>query len=277
MDNTRRVLVAHNKIISRVIDGEFNKVVNKVIAGIIKKVIGSHNSYLIVLHLFVINDLFAVNNNVVAISSSTAPSSFVSLSKESLSNAQFESEVKRVESQMGGKIYMTNLANADTDANDLIKLKRQLEIEKAQADIKKLHNPTSTVKYNNLNEYNNSSGDWGNMQTTVTGVAINHGGKKIAWLQFADGGSLTVNVGSRVGKYMVNNITMEGIQLSYYSGKGKSKLQNLFLNRIYSALEKPKTQQNQRISPVFTPSPIVTSANIGVAGKDAIPPIVSMH
>ncbi|MBP9741744.1 MAG: hypothetical protein KBD37_00125 [Burkholderiales bacterium] len=159
-----------------------------------------------------------------------------------------------------------NLDGADNDANDLIKLKRQLDIEKAQADIKKLHNSTTS------NKGPSSAVDSTNAQTTVTGVAIDQDGKKIAWLQFADGGSLTVNIGSQVGKYIVREINMSGVELSYYSGTQHRELHSLWLKRAYEGTEGVKIRQNTKNMPVFSPSPIVTNANGG--DNDMVPPII---
>src|SRR5579863_481188 len=107
-----------------------------------------------------------------------------------------------------------NLANIDNTTDDLIGLKRKLEVEKAEAEIKRLHAA-------GVNNGSNIVRD--NIQTTVTGVAINQEGKKIAWLQFADGGSLMVNIGSLVGKYVVSDITMTGVRLSYNINKYKKR------------------------------------------------------
>lgn len=161
------------------------------------------------------------------------------------------------------KIIMSNLGGIDNNTADLVALKRKLEIEKAEAELKKI-----------------SSGGGGdsikepgfmpdNAQTIVTGVAINQEGRKIAWLQFADGGSLTVNIGSLVGKYKVSDITMSGVELSYLAG-GKGKSQHVFLNRAYYAPEKPK--QSSSLSMGFTPSPIITNANGN--SNEMVPPIV---
>lgn len=215
--------------------------------------------------------LYLLGNNRLAFAAASSKSN--SIARESLSLINVESE-NNVSSTVPA-INMNNLSSADNDTNDLLKLKRKLDIEKAQADIKKLHN--QSISGNNHNSASrNAIADAENAQTTVTGVAINQDGKKIAWLQFADGGSLTVNIGSKVGKYIVSDITMTGVQLSYYSGRGNRKVQTLFLSRAYYAPEKPKNQQNQKNNTFFAPSPIVTNANTG-SGEDMVPPIVSVR
>jgi len=161
-------------------------------------------------------------------------------------------------------ISNSNLTNIDNNADDLIQLKRKLEVEKAQAEIKRLHTGVSS----------NTSIMQDNAQTTVTGVAINQEGKKIAWLQFADGGSLTVNIGSLVGKYVVSDITMTGVRLSY--DINKNKLRSIFLKRAYYAVEKLKNQSNSSNKSFFNPSPIITGANTG-DGNEMVPPIVPVR
>ena len=140
-----------------------------------------------------------------------------------------------------------NLGAVDSNVNDLNQLKRRLEIEKAAAEIKKLNAPTER------------SAD--NAQTTVTGVAINHEGYKMAWLQFADGGTLTVNIGSKIGKYTVADINMTGVTLSHSGGK------TIYLKRAYPLVELRKATGSPTL---FAPSPIVTGANNSIN----VPPII---
>jgi hypothetical protein len=89
-------------------------------------------------------------------------------------------------------------------------------------------------------------------------------------LQFADGGSLTVSIGSQVGKYIVSEITMTGVRLN--SGKG-AKSGSVFLKRAYYAPEKAKNQSNGNNKSFFSPSPIITSSNTG-DDSEMVPPIV---
>jgi hypothetical protein len=165
------------------------------------------------------------------------------------------------------KVVMSNLGGIDNSTADLVALKRKLEIEKAEAELKKISNGGNS---------GSSAKDPGfmpeNAQTITTGVAINQDGRKIAWLQFADGGSLTVNIGSLVGKYRVSDITMSGVELSYTAG-AKSRAQHVFLKRAYYTPEKPR--QSSSASLGFTPSPIVTNANGN--GNEMVPPIVPIR
>jgi hypothetical protein len=161
----------------------------------------------------------------------------------------------------------SNLNSIDNNTDDLIKLKRKLELEKAEVELKKLKSSGSSEKTGN---------HIANAQTVVTGVAINHDGRKIAWLQFTDGGSLTVNIGSKIGKYTVSDITMNGVTLSYFTGRKKPIQHNVFLKRTYHVPEKPNNQTNNNINPFFTPSPVITGANTA-GGNDMVPPIVPVR
>ena len=162
------------------------------------------------------------------------------------------------------QINMNNLNNADGSADELLKLKRKVELEKANAELKKLQNPANSQNSDVANL---------NAQTTVTGVAINQQGQKMAWLQFADGGSLTVNIGSKVGEYTVSDISMNGVILSEVSNKNSAKVKRVFLKRAYYGPEKSR-QNIQNGSGTFAPSPIITNANTGL-GSEMVPPIVS--
>ena len=159
------------------------------------------------------------------------------------------------------QINTNNLDSADGMADELLKIKRKVELEKANAELKKLQSPP-------IINGKPSSGTFDNAQTTVNGVAINQQGEKIAWLQFADGGTLTVNIGSKVGQYTVSDISMTGVILaaSFKKGKGKS----VFLKRAYYAPEKSQ-QNNLHENTTFVPSPIVTNAN--TSGKEIVPSI----
>ena len=165
------------------------------------------------------------------------------------------------------QMNMNNLNNVDGSADELLKLKRKVELEKANAELKKLQSPP-------IINGKVSNGSLDNAQTTVTGVAINQQGEKIAWLQFADGGSLTVNIGSKVGEYTVSDISMTGVTLCAVSKK-RAKGKTVFLKRAYYAPEKSQ-QNNQRGNSLFAPSPIITNANTGNE-NDMVPPIVSIR
>ncbi|MCC2624346.1 MAG: hypothetical protein K0R14_219 [Burkholderiales bacterium] len=183
-------------------------------------------------------------------------------SKTVMVNPRDENRVLKNESA-ATKIVVSNLGGIDNNTADLVALKRKLEIEKAEAELKKISNGggSSAKDPSFMPE---------NAQTIVTGVAINQEGRKIAWLQFADGGSLTVNIGSLVGKYRISDITMTGVELSYSAG-AKSRAQHVFLKRAYYAPEKPK--QSNGVNLGFTPSPVITNANSG----EMVPPIVPVR
>jgi hypothetical protein len=158
-----------------------------------------------------------------------------------------------------------NLDAIDADSNDINKLNRRLQVEKVEAEIKKLKNGGVV---NNEKNANNE-----NAQTIVTGVAINSEGRKIAWLQFADGGSLMVNIGSSVGKYHVTDINMTGVTISEEIGHKKHKhLKTVFLKRSYATnISRHHGSNSSHKSMFFTPSPVITGAN----NTDSdVPPII---
>ena len=148
----------------------------------------------------------------------------------------------------------SNLNTIDKSASDIYELKRKVEIAKQEAEIQRIKNGGSSG--GGINE---------NSQTTVTGVAIDAYGKKIAWLKFADGGDLTVNVGSKVGKYTVADIAMSGVRL-------KNKANSIFLKRVYLSETYAQRTSTKTQAQNYLPSPVVTSAN----GSDTmVPPIVT--
>ena len=163
-----------------------------------------------------------------------------------------------------------NLAAIDKDANDLNQLNRKLQLEKVEAEIRKLKNSGNLERKENAHLNNDK------LQTIVTGVAINAEGKKIAWLQFIDGGTLMVNIGSSVGKYTVLAIDMAGVTLSEEVQNKKHKWpQTIFLKRVYAMNEVSKKHSTSAKNGFyFTPSPVVTSA---IGSSDYVPAIVPSH
>ncbi len=175
-----------------------------------------------------------------------------------------ESSLIITSSQIGVNSGLSNIDNLDHNAEDLMQLKRKLEIEKTQAELNKLKN----------NSVNQSIGDRFNqdqIQTTVTGVAIDENGRKIAWLQFADGGTLVVNIGSHVGKYIVSDITMTKVTLTYQPNSKHSKKNNIYLERIYTANLDKKSSNKGLSNMGLSPSPVITPAN---SENVMVPPIL---
>lgn len=162
----------------------------------------------------------------------------------------------------------SNLDAIDKDSNDLNQLNRKLQVETVEAEIRKLKS-SHVSSGGNENSANN------NVQTTVTGVAINAQNKKIAWLQFADGGTLTVNIGSSVGKYKVIDIDMTGVTIGEEVGS-KKHMKTIFLKRVYAMATPSKNHgnYNNKSSSYFTPSPVITGAN---SKSDYVPPIIPFN
>ncbi len=168
---------------------------------------------------------------------------------------------------------MNNLNGIDRDSDDINQLNRKITIEKAEAELKKIKNGAiGSIPGSGGNIVQSE-----NAQTTVTGVAINQSGKRIAWLQFADGGSLIVNIGSRVGKYTVSDISMTGVILQEITGTKHKNVQHLYLKRVYASVDAgKKSQSNNGANNVFfTPSPVFTDANTRNNENVVVPPIVT--
>ncbi|MBY0379125.1 MAG: hypothetical protein K2P99_01850 [Burkholderiales bacterium] len=162
--------------------------------------------------------------------------------------------VQQIKPQASSDIT-SNINSVDKSVSDIYELKRKVEIAKQEAEIQRIKSGGTSGSGSGINE---------NSQTTVTGVAIDVYGKKIAWLKFADGGELTVNVGSKVGKYNVANITMSGVTL-------KNKTNRIFLKRVY--MSETYAQRSSKPQPQnYLPSPVVTSAN---GSETMVPPIVT--
>jgi len=223
----------------------------------------------IIIVSFMISKIYAItnqnlNNNIPVHISSSIPNAMVTKNINNIPNGLHDNNLKAIASNPNETVRSkNNLSEIDNTTEDLIKLKRKLEVEKAQNEIKKLKNGG----YDSSGNFNE------NAQTTVTGVAINQEGKKIAWLQFTDGGSLTVNVSSKVGKYIVDDINMSGVKLSYYTGKKHTIKHSIFLKRIYLSEEKINSQANSNSS-IFAPSPVITGAN--TSNNEIVPPIISV-
>ena len=139
------------------------------------------------------------------------------------------------------------LNSADRDVNELNSLKRKTEIQKATMELRKASHPDGIVT---------------DSQTTAIGVVINQAGGKFATLQFIDGSTLDVEIGSSVGTYKVSAIDMSGVRLVNCVGiKCASKL----IKRAY-----PQTTVNN----VNTKSKNYTSTPIFGSATTEVPPIV---
>ena len=139
------------------------------------------------------------------------------------------------------------LNSADRDVNELNSLKRKTEIQKATMELRKASHPDGIVT---------------DSQTTAIGIIITQNGDKLATLQFIDGSTLDVEIGSKVGNYKVSYIDMSGVKLVNYNGH---KCESKFIKRAYP--QTAITTVNTK-SKVYTSTPILGSANTEV------PPII---
>lgn len=161
-----------------------------------------------------------------------------------------------------------NLDGIDKTSRDILEINRQLELAKKKNELRQQEAGGTQSNSGAGGPSLNS-----NSQTTVLGVSINGAGKRFATLQFADGGTLDVEIGSKVGKYVVKEIEINKVVLGSSSKKSKG---GIVLNRFYENSSKPRNSQTPTNTfNSFTPSPVTTDANMN--GSQMVPPIVSVR
>lgn len=161
-----------------------------------------------------------------------------------------------------------NLDGIDKTSRDILETNRQIELAKKKNELRQQEAGGSLSNSGTGGPALNS-----NSQTTVLGVSINGVGKRFATLQFADGGTLDVEIGSKVGKYVVKEIEINKVVLGSSSKKSKG---GIVLNRFYENSSKPRNPQSPTNTfNSFTPSPVTTDANLN--GGQMVPPIVSVR
>lgn len=145
------------------------------------------------------------------------------------------------------------LQQADQDFNKLNELKRQSAIAAEQAKLNPVKNDNGSIR--------NGIG-----QTIATSIVIDPKGSSFATLQFIDGSTLNVEVGSKVGSYTVSNISMSGVMLSS-NCKTKKCGRQILIKRAYPT---PPIKQGinnnvqSQATPIFAPN-----------GDSSVPPIIS--
>lgn len=152
------------------------------------------------------------------------------------------------------------LSDADADWNTLNSLNRKNMIKKEEASLSTppITAPGSTAV--------SVSG-----QTTATNIIVNSAGYKSALLQFNDGSSLQVELGSRVGRYVVKDIDMAGVSLAIQkcSKNGCRFVQNHLVKRSYP---KPTVLNGQApVNQYQQPTQVINNTS----SNDVVPPIVS--
>ena len=162
------------------------------------------------------------------------------------------------------------IESSSNDAENIMNLKRRLEIEKIKSDI----NQT-------VSRGDNKSQDFGN--TIVTSVLIdqnNLNGGKYATLKFIDGGVLDVEVGSIVGTYRVTDIAMNGVSLMPIRCLKKSPCvaQLLRIDRMYGK-QNIDSYSNNNLVDLNAPTPIINNRiqnnNTVLDSAQMVPPIVT--
>lgn len=149
---------------------------------------------------------------------------------------------------------------ADQDSDNINIEKRKLELAKLDADIKKMKNTG--------NPNSNLVG-----QTTTRNVFIDQDGLKYATLQFIDGSTLDVEIGSRIGNYKVSDISMNGVTIIASNCK-TAKCKEINLKRSYSSNDISSVSTNtsrgfaNNTNP-YLPTPIINN--------EMVPPIIANH
>lgn len=151
------------------------------------------------------------------------------------------------------------LQQADDDYAKLQALKRQAAIKEQQDKI------APKIVANGSVSNGNKSG--GISETVVTNVVIDSNGINFATLQFADGSSLNVEPGTKIGKYVVSSIDLTGVRLSSCTHKKCGK--GILIKRAYPVAPKSTTTSSSQSTAIFTPN------NSG--SNDAVPPLAKVN
>ena len=107
------------------------------------------------------------------------------------------------------------------------------------------------------------SGEITDSQTTVISVAINQKGNKFATLQFVDGSTLEVEIGSKLGIYSVFSIDMDGIKLAHCKGR---RCTTKVIKRAYP---QQITGQDKNKPKTYMATPV-----LGGSSNSPVPPLV---
>jgi hypothetical protein len=147
------------------------------------------------------------------------------------------------------------LTSADNDANQLQEIQRKQAIKDA------------------LNKFNSAVGGQDKNssmgQTTATNIIINEDGYKSATLQFIDGSTLDVEPGTKIGKYVVDDVSMSGVTL--HEINCRKKCASKLIKRAY-----PKRPVTNNASPSvnYQSTPVVNDQGVN-SNQEQVPPIVN--
>ena len=131
------------------------------------------------------------------------------------------------------QLSVAGLSSNDSTAQDVSSLKKQIEIEK----LKKQLDTAKGGASNNSGPVIQSAAPRKPTDplksAVVTDVVINKATNvRVATILFSDGTYLDMDEGSRIGDYVVSNITMQGANLVKYGKNGK-KTSTIPLRRVY--------------------------------------------
>ena len=161
-----------------------------------------------------------------------------------------------------------NIATLDNDTHNLLQLKRKLEIEKTQAEIDKIHG-SSHVSL----QHDKSTRVPLKLRFRVTGIALNQNIQKIAWLHSTENANIRVTIGSKIGAYHVNEITLQGVSLISNPQSGH-RVSSIFLDRIDYGV--PDSMDTSPANNIIQP-PSRSMDNYANTSYDAtVPPIMTV-
>lgn len=127
------------------------------------------------------------------------------------------------------------LSQADQDYNQLNAAKRKAMIAQEQAKL----NP-SVVKPQSGGGSRSSLAS----ETMATSIVIHEHGNSFATLLFSDGSSLVVSVGDKIGRYTVNDITLNGVTIGVC---GKKCTNVGTIRRVYPMAPMQKGTSSQQV------------------------------
>jgi hypothetical protein len=151
----------------------------------------------------------------------------------------------------------SNVINkVDLDSDNINTLKRKLEVEKVKADLKRT-----------MDASDNTLLGKGFGETTVTSVYIEENGSKYATLQFVDGSTLDIEIGSLIGEYEVLDISMTGVTIRKKCCKKGKCFQKIIIKRLYSKINDAVTNN---VPIKYMPTPEIMDKN-----TQMVPPIIT--
>lgn len=196
--------------------------------------------------------------------------------------------VKAPESSMS----VAGLSNSDSFAQEKSKLTQQLELEQLRKKLNKEQGVDNSQNRVPVFATSSRPSVPSNplKSAVVTDVVINKATNvRVATILFSDGTYLDMDEGSRIGDYVVSNITMTGAKLVKYSSKG-TKTGAINLKRVYGRTVGADTgivgysnKKDSKNSPQTPDASVIPNSSLpignvvqgGMGGLSPVPEIIS--